>query len=149
MGSLRGVQIVMWGWRLLERAAYELLIAGLPIQIPPSTRRISVIPPTFDPLWPLLRHLQLALPQILLEFRVVYKGRPLHALFRGGIGPYLGVGRLLVDKAADCAYRLAPRLWLQTGPCMPYGLWLRVATHIIIIMWGKPLAHKLLRANNF
>ena len=22
----------------------------------------------------------------------------------------------------------APGLWLQTGPCMPYGLWLRVAT---------------------
>ena len=25
-------------------------------------------------------------PQILLEFRVVYQGRPLHALPRGGIG---------------------------------------------------------------
>ena len=28
----------------------------------------------------------------------------------------------------------APGFWLQTGPCMPYGLWLRVATRYIIII---------------
>jgi len=48
-------------------------------------------------------NLQMALPQILLEFRVGYKGRPLHALSRGGIGPCSGVRHFLVDKAADCA----------------------------------------------
>ena len=38
-----------------------------------------------------------------------------------------------VDEAADCCIVLpAPGFWLQTGPCMPYGLWLRVATHIYI-----------------
>ena len=85
----------------------------------------------FYQLWPLLRHPQLALPNILLEFRVVYKGRPLHALSGGGIGPCSGVGHFPVDKAADWAYHLAPGHWLQTGPCIPYGLRLRVATHIV------------------
>ena len=40
----------------------------------------------------------------------------------------LRVGRFLFDKAAECAYRLAPRLWLQTGPC---ALWpLAMGCHI-------------------
>ena len=50
----------------------------------PLTREFSVIPPTFDRLWPFLRHPQLALPKNLPEFRMVYKGRPLHALSRRG-----------------------------------------------------------------
>ena len=38
-----------------------------------------------------------------------------------------------MDEGADCCIVLpAPGFWLQTGPCMPYGLWLRVATHIYI-----------------
>ena len=49
--------------------------------------------------------------------------------------PCLGVGHSLVDKAADCAYHLAPGLWLQTGPCIPYGLWLRVAPHMVIFLY--------------
>ena len=32
-----------------------------------------------------------------------------------------------------------PGLWLQTGLCMPYGLWLRVAIHIYITHLSKLL----------
>ncbi len=56
------------------------------------------------------------------------------------MGTWLGVGHSLVDKAADCAYHLAPGLWLQTGPCMPYGPWLRVATHLIIDYYESCIA---------
>ena len=53
-------------------------------------------------------------------------------------------------------YHLAPKFWLQTGPCMPYGLWLRVAAHIILtalsvyervcdgIAYTRPAIHILL-----
>ena len=60
--------------------------------------------------------------------RVVHKGRPLHACPEGGTGLCLGVSHFPVVKAAACAYFYGPGLGLQTGLCMPYGLWLWVAT---------------------
>ena len=35
-------------WRLLEWLAEQLLIARLPVRIPPKARGIPVIPPIFD-----------------------------------------------------------------------------------------------------
>lgn len=70
-------------------------------------------------LWPPLRHLYPALPQVLLKTGVVYPGRPLHTLPRGGIGNMFWRRSLLVDEAADCACPTSPRLWLHTGLCMP------------------------------
>ena len=42
----------------------------------------------------------------------------------------VGVSHCPVDEAAECTHvhSAGPGLWLQTGPCMPYGLLLRVAT---------------------
>ena len=68
----------------MHMSLHMLLSTGSPVRILPLTREFSVIPPTFDRLWPFLRHPQLALPKNLLEFRMVYKGRPLYALSRRG-----------------------------------------------------------------
>ena len=37
-------------------------------------------------------------------------------------------GTHLVSTTKRLCIVPAPGLWLQTGPCMPYGLWLWVAT---------------------
>ena len=63
-----------------------------------------------------LRHSSgLRFPSASVEFRVVYKGRPLHACPEGGIGPFLGVSPFPVDKAADCAYMCRPQTLSKTS----------------------------------
>ena len=75
--------------------------------------------PRSDWLWSLLRHLRPALLQILLEFRVVYKGRPLHACPTGGIGPCLGVSHFPVVVRLQLCIR--PQTPAADGSV--YALW--------------------------
>ena len=65
----------------------------------------------------------------------------------GGIGPCSGVGHFLVDKAADCAYHLAPGHWLQTGPCIPYGQDLNLS--LDRVLGNRNLTNKLWNAGKF
>ena len=81
----------------------SLLSAKLPVPILPMTREIfyhstQIRPVVASPKTPMS-----GATQILLAFRVVYKGRPLHACPEGGIGPYIGVNHFPVGEAADCA----------------------------------------------
>ena len=71
---------------------------------------------------------------------MVYKGRPLHARPERGIGLCLGVSHFPAVKAAACAHCYGPGFRLQTGLCMPHGLWLWVNRNIDIFTC---MAHRL------
>ncbi len=120
----------MYAWASGRAWAVSIFLANrqVPGSNPPEDTGNSC---ASDRLWLLLRHLQPALLQIIPGISSGSQREAPPRMSRGGI-PCLGVSHFPVDKAVGI--EPASGLWLQTGPCMPYGLWLWVATHIYIFI---------------